>query len=105
MAGKSAVREAWAETLTAEIGWIEAEFATNLWLSTVFEDAASLMKPSLGGRRWESPPRPGREQKIDGRDALIVNPSIESDGQDNTEIPERCGVLRFYVIIQKSTYK
>jgi len=80
-AGKSAVREAWAETLTAEIGWKEVEFATNFRLSAGIDDAGSLRKPSLGGFRWESPPRPGIEQKTDGRDALIANPSIESDGQ------------------------
>lgn len=81
-AGKSAVREACAETLTAEIGWKEAEFATIFRFSAAIDDAGSLRKPSLGGLRVESPPRPGREQKTDGLDALIANPSIESDGTE-----------------------
>ena len=77
-AGTSAVREACADKLTAEIGWKETELATKFVLTAALDDAGSLRKPSLRGRLWESPPRPGREQKIDGRDALIANPSIEA---------------------------
>ena len=89
------MREAWAETLTAEIGCKEADFATSFGLSAAYDDVGSLRKPSLRGSRWEPTSTPGREQMMDGRDALIANPSIWTFYYWNLQIPDGVGVNSF----------